>query len=500
MLAIIAVVVLLPYFEYVYLPDKIEEGMLNGSKDAIYRNRLGAARITLLDHEGNPAALTDIQVLPASLNFKLGAGVWTTTANASWTQNDWNYYQNTGFEYEQIWTTWRLIEPKENQFDFSSVQGQIDYVRAHNPRAKFFVRLQGIVPDPLVGESLSDSTPPSFTGFSSKFPADSSAYLQEVRTYVRTLVSKYARDIDVWITPIEINRVDYAMSAFNLSNPPWSIEEAIEVDRVITSAVKQANPAAVVALGTSLPLSEFEREDATKIDPLDFERAATAFHIPFDVVAVETYGFSGDLAFWSRYLGEISALGRPIFINEVGYSSVGFDVLGLETAADKQSFWYQGILSLALGSRDIMGLFFLEFKDRTVQQRYSKFETMGLLDFSGKPKASYKTTVALLENLTQSHEDSSLQGEVTIRVLAGNYTITAFSMEGEFEVHENQTLAYTAQPGNNGQLRISRTQTSGSQSLGSGEAGRLATLEPITSVLLPRREQISQQLCRRNVL
>jgi hypothetical protein len=490
-LTLVAVLIVLPFLEYVYLPNQIESTMVGDFQSSIYRSHIGSAAIALLDQDGLPAFSTNVEVQPNALNFKLGAGVWTTTANVSWTQSDWNYYNKAGFEYEQIWTTWRLVEPKENQFDFSSIQGQIDYVRAHNPDARFFARLQGIVPDPLVGDSLNDSTPPPFTGFTSKFPLNHSTYLQEVSTYVRTLVSKYGRDIGVWITPIEINRADYAMSAFNLPNPPWNIEEAIQLDKVIADTIKQTNPAAVVALGTSLPLSQYESKDATRIDPLDFEVAAMGSKIPFDVVAVETYGFTGDLTFWTRYLGNMSSLGRPIFINEAGYSSLGFDVAKLESASDAQSFWYQGILSLALGSKDIMGLFILEFKDRTVQQRYSKFETMGLLDFSGNPKASYNTTVTLLEKLTQFHEISSEQGKVTVRVLAGNYTITAFGMKGVFGVFENQTSSYTVEPGQDGHLKISRTQTSGSQSTGRSEAGRQFT-QGVTSVLLARREQIGQ--------
>jgi hypothetical protein len=455
-LALILIGFTLPYLMYIYIPTQFDQSLVSSLRDQV-NDRLGAASIALEGKGGNRLGSSSVQISPVSLDFMLGAGVWTTTAIQSWTDSDWDHYRTAGFEYEQIWTTWRLIQPAENQFDFSSVQGQIDYVRAHNPHAKFFARLQGIVPDPLVGNSLADSTPPSFTNFTSSMPTDRSTYLKQVDQYVRGLVARYAGEIDVWITPIEINRIDYATAAFNLPSPPYTLQDAVEIDQVIASAVKEANPNATLILGTSTPLSASEGNDETRLDPIAFEEMAIAVGVPFDVVAVEVYAFTGDVAFWSRYLTEMSKLGRPIFINEAGAPSDGFDYASLEPAIESQVTWYEDLLTLSFAMKPIVGFFFLEFKDRTVQSRYTQFETVGLLDSSGEPKPSYNSIQSLLQGLTQIDETAS-NGQVTVNMLAGNYSLRVNGIEGQIQIVERTNLTYTAQIGNNGKLQISLTK------------------------------------------
>jgi len=452
LLVIVIVAVMVPYYAYLYFPNQSEASLVSNFQDQIYNTRLGTASIFF--QNSNNLTSTRVVISPSSLNFMLGAGVWTTTANASWTTSDWNYYNKAGFEYEQIWTTWRLIEPSQNRFDFSSVQGQIDYVKSHNPNAKFFARLQGITLDPLIGTSLNDCMPPPFTNFTTSIPSDHSTYLAEVASYVRTLAAKYAGQIDVWITPIEINRIDLAMAAFNMTNYPWTLQDAIQIDLTIASAVKQGNPNAIVILGTSTPLSRLQTNDNTRMDPIDFEWNAIMAGVPFDDVAVETYQFSGDITYWYEYLSKMSTLNRPIFINEAGFSSAGFDYAKLESSTQAQTDWYNGILSLSLAMRSIIGFSFLEFKDRTVQERYSQFETMGLVDLSGEPKPSYYTILSLLNTLTRQNQTISPDGKVTIRALPGNYTIKTPTAQGQFQIIENQTLTYTAKPIANGQIQL----------------------------------------------
>ena len=472
-LAIIITGLTLPYLMYVYLPTQIERSLVSNLNDQV-RNRLGAATIILEDKEGNRIPSTPVQISPSSLDFILGAGVWTTTAVQSWTESDWNYYRSAGFEYEQIWTTWRLIQPTQNQFNFSSVQGQIDYVRAHNPHAKFFARLQGIVPDPLVGDSLNDSTPPAFTNFTSSIPSDPTAYLNQVRIYVRTLVSKYAGQIDVWVTPIEINRIDYATTAFNLPTPPWTLQDAVQIDRVIVDAVKEGDPNATLVLGTSTPLSPYEGNSETRVDPIVFEQMAITAGVTFDEVAVEAYAFSGDISFWFRYLAEMSNLGRPIFINEAGISSEGFDYVKLQSAREAQDAWYQDLLTLSLAMKPIVGVFLLEFKDRIVQARYSQFENMGLVDSSGQPKPSYSGIRSILQQLTQLNQTTSPDGQVSVGLLAGNYMLHANEFEGQFRIVEGTNRTYIMQTGSNGQLQIS-IATSSTLPLNSIETEQLGT-------------------------
>src|SRR5208337_525345 len=335
-----------------------------------------------------------------------------------------------------------------------SVQGQIDYVKSHNPNAKFFARLQGITLDPLIGDSLNDCMPPPFTNFTTSIPTDRSTYLAEVASYVRALAAEYAGQIDVWITPIEINRIDLAISAFGMTNYPWSLQDAIQIDLTVASAIKQGNPNATVILGTSTPLSRLQTNDNTRMDPIDFESNAIMTGVPFDDVAVETYQFSGDITYWYGYLSKMSTLNRPIFINEAGFSSNGFDYAKLEPSAQAQISWYYGVLSLALAMRNIIGFNFLEFKDRIVQQRYAQFETMGLVDLSGEPKQSYYTILSLLNTLTQQNQTIPTNGEITIRLLPGNYTIKTPTAQGQIQIIENQTLTYTAQPTANGQIQL----------------------------------------------
>jgi len=442
----------LPYLMYVDIQAHVEENLLSSLQDQL-PNQLGTATIILQDQERNPLS-APFRISASSLDFMLGAGVWTTTAITSWTTSDWDYYRNASFEYEQIWTTWRLIQPTPNQFDYSSIQGQIDYVKSHNPNAKFFARLQGIVPDPLVGNSLNDSTPPEFTNFTASTPPDFTTYLSQVSRYVLTLVSKYKGQIDVWVTPIEINRIDYATSAFNLPTSPWTLQEAVEIDRIVAAAIKEANPNAIIVLGTSTPLSPYEGSSENRVDPITFEKMAIAGGVRFDDVAIEVYAFNGDVSFWYRYLNEMSNLGKPIFINEAGASSDQFDYAKLEPGREAQGAWCTALLTLSLSMHSIAGFFFLEFKDRIVQARYSQFETMGLIDANGEPKPSYGGIQQILQGLTEYNGTTMLNGHVTVRLLPGNYTFQADGRKGELRIVEGTNLTYSVRVGNETELQF----------------------------------------------
>lgn len=451
-------------YEYQYVSTQLEKIASANISALVQKNRIGEARLVILNRDGHAQPGERVLVDSASPDFILGAGIWTTTASASWTRSDWKLYTDVGFEYEQVWTTWRLIEPERLGFDFSSVQGQLDYVRSNAPNVKFFARFQGVVLDPLVGPSLGDSSPPDFTGFSTKIPSDRSSYLSDLKTYVRALVARYKDDIKLWITPIEINRIDYAISAFNLTDQPWALRDAIEIDRVIAQTIRESDPEAKIALGTSTPLSLFERAGVTRVDPIQFERLAIDGGVPFDMVAIETYGFSGDVFYWAQYLRTMAGLGYPIFINEAGYSSRTADQ-ALDSGAHEQSSWYRMMLGLSLGMKQVAGFWILHFKDRELQQRYKEFEGMGLLDADGRPKESYYSLHGLLQNLTRPDNLlCSPEGEVTLRVLAGNYTISAFNATAEIHVVEGETLFYTIQATGQSHLQIVTVESKVTQS------------------------------------
>jgi hypothetical protein len=277
---------------------------------------------------------------------------------------------------------------------------------------------------------------------------------------VRALVSKYAGQIDVWVTPIEINRIDYATYTFNLPTQPYTLQDAVEIDRVIGEAVKEGNPNATLILGTSTPLSAYEGNGETRVDPIIFEQMAITADVPFDDVAVEAYAFSGDLSFWFRYLNEMSKLGRPIFINEAGASSDGVNYAKLEPAREVQDSWYQALLTMSLAMKPIVGFFILEFKDRIVQARYSQFENMGLIDSFGQPKPSYQGIKLILQTLTELNGTTSPDGQVTVGLLAGNYTLHANEGEGQFRIVEGTNQTYIMQIQNNGQLETMMTNRS----------------------------------------
>jgi hypothetical protein len=151
----------------------------------------------------------------------------------------------------------------------------------------------------------------------------------------------------------------------------------------------------------------------------------------------------------------MAGYGRPIFINEAGSTSEGFDYIKMESYGQTQASWYTEILSLALATKAVIGFVFLEFKDRSVQGRYSQFETMGLLGFSGQPKQSYYAVQSLLKPLMQQNVTTSIQGQFTIRALAGNYTIGIAGARGQFQIFENENLTYLARVTSNGQIQLS---------------------------------------------
>jgi hypothetical protein len=449
---------IITYCNYRYWLVRQEETLASKYLRAINGGHAGGVQLLLLNDEGQPEPNVEIQVKPLSLDFILGAGIWTDTAYYTWTDNDWALYHDIGFEYEQIWTTWSLIEPEHSHYNFSSVQGQIDYIRRNHPGVKFFARLQGIVLDPLVGTYLNDCAPPPFTGFTTQIPEHRARYLQDLKRYVKTLVSEYQNDIKLWVTPIEINRIDYAMKFFKLKEQPWTLQDAIEIDRCIIDAIREVDSTARIALGTSPPLSPWEPADETRMDPIEFSKLAIDLGLDFDFIAIEVYDFSGDVFYWSRYLQQLASLGKPVFINEAGASAEKIiGCLDESLVEREQAAWYKAMLAMSLSMKEIVGFWILHFKDRKLQQRFSIFEKVGLVDYEGKPKESYYTLRQLLLNLSRPMGLTSYpEGELEFHVLAGKYLIRVLNATGEIQVLNGQRCEYIIEKTDGNSLKIHR--------------------------------------------
>lgn len=104
-------------YEYQYVSTQLEKIASANISALVQKNRIGEARLVILNRDGHAQPGERVLVDSASPDFILGAGIWTTTASASWTRSDWKLYTDVGFEYEQVWTTWRLIEPERLGFD-----------------------------------------------------------------------------------------------------------------------------------------------------------------------------------------------------------------------------------------------------------------------------------------------------------------------------------------------------------------------------------------------
>jgi hypothetical protein len=286
-----------------------EDQLLKNALEYVETNRKGTAEIQLIDEiTGKPLSETDSQYQQTSHDFMFG----------SFLIYDPDKARQLGMEWSgNLELSWAEMEPTLGVHDFSRTDDTIKWLK-QNGKTRVFARFSGLFLD---WNYLRSPRPPVYADFDHiGDPAVFARYLELVHEFTFTVASHYRGVISAYITQWEINWPGHAVFISGLSKrPAWTIQQAVELDDVLSKAIRSADPDAIIMLGTSGPWKGPSEDD---VDPFQFTELCLRAGVDVDVIAFEFYPSEGSPSSFYDCVKKLGGLGKPVFIEETGYPSM----------------------------------------------------------------------------------------------------------------------------------------------------------------------------------
>jgi hypothetical protein len=412
-----------------------EDQLLKTALDYIERNRKGIAEIQFIDEiTGKPVSGTGVQYQQASHDFMFSTHFWADPDRMRWLGLEWS---------GDLWLSWSEIQPTSGVYDFSKPDNRIRYMREYK-EVRLWGRFTGFFLDWNYPMS---PRPPGFADFDRiNDPVVFARYKDLVYEFVFKVATHYKGIISAYVTQIELNWPGHAVFASHLSQRyAWTVQQAAEVNKVVSEAIRNADASAIIMLGTSTPFGGWSEKD---MDPLEFTKLCLDSGVDVDMVALEAYPSDGTPAFYYDYVKRLATLGKPVFINETGYPSVRPS--GLSSSDESwlrtwkwqvfnehfQSLWFRYVFTFAFGMEECKGASLLYIRDGEAIATYARFsDPMGLFTTTWQPKESAAMLRELIANFTSSGTArTDGNGDLILRGFAGNYTVNVEGYQ-PFAVH-----------------------------------------------------------------
>jgi hypothetical protein len=250
-------------------------------------------------------------------------------------------------------------------------------------------------------------------------------FKQDLYDYVYHVVQRYADKVQWWTTLNELNTDEI------LGDLKITIEKAIEVDRVIALAIRDAHPQAKILLATSYFNPAY---DSPTISPFEFAQRALRAGLQVDGIALEAYPFAkATPLFYQSYVRQLASLGKPVFIQETGYPSqpgpgewMAWGKIFDETT---QAAWVKYMIAIPYGTENVLGVLLVI----AVDGRFPDwpFNTMGLFTREGRTKQAYDVYRQHIQRFTTvGSGNTNGQGQLAFRGFAGEYTVIVTAPDG----------------------------------------------------------------------
>lgn len=403
-----------------------EEQYMATAQKYIEETRTVNAKLVVVDAEtSKPIPQAKVGYDQASHDFILTSRYYTYTDKAP------ELMRALGLGYRDIWVTWRETEPQKGVFDFKNLDWRIQYMEKTYPGTRSWAWIEGIVPvDPADYSPIKD--PPEWTSWKeiTNNPSAFEKYKQDVYDYVYNVVSRYKTKIKIWMTQNEIN---YLRRFTLYRNEPLpdarmgTVKDAVELDRTIAKAIRDADRTALIVLGTSTP----QKTGPTVVDPLDFAKACIDAGVDFDAVGFHIYPWNGwSPADYYEYLQNAQSLGKKVFPHEVGYVSATPTTRKWDSwkwrdfNEDTQAEWLRYTFTFSLGTKNVIGYGYFLPQDRSTEGTIYGTEGWGLIRTDGTPKKAYGILKDLIRRYTaQGSGVTDQSGAFTFRGLAGDYSL-----------------------------------------------------------------------------
>jgi hypothetical protein len=405
-----------------------EDRLLRTALDYIEKNRKGTVEIRFVDEiTATPVSGAEVQYRQTSHDFMFSNLFW----------GDVGKMQQLGLEWDgDVWLSWTDIERTRGVYDFSKPDSTIRWLRQYR-QVHIFARFTGFFLDWNYVVSTPPPRPPSFADFDHiDDPAIFARYKDLVYEFVFKVAARYKSTIQAYVTQWEINWPGSAVTNGLSQRPAWTVQQAVEVNKVVSRAIRDADPTAIIMLGTS---TAWEGPSPRDLGPIQFTKLCLQSGVDVDVIALEGYPFDGSPSFFYDYVKRLAKLGRPVFIEETGYPSDKPNADEFWVRSWKwhvfneqvQALWFKYMFTLMFGSKEATGVSVFTLRDQETAVPYlTVFNSMGLFTTMWQPKESAKMLRELMANFTTSGTArTDINGTIAVRGFAGNYTVRVSGYE-----------------------------------------------------------------------
>jgi endo-1,4-beta-xylanase len=219
---------------------------------------------------------------------------------------------------------------------------------------------------------------------------------------IPAMVSHYQDHIRCWEVTNEAH--DWA-DVLHLSH-----EELVDMTRFACDLTKRSSPEARRLINTTDPFGTYAaagaRADGSHVDgrqwtPYTYLRDLLGARVDFDIAGVQIYRPYRDLTDTVEMLERIEALGKPVFITEIGVPSRD-DHLGRSSSdeagspihrwdREQQADWAEDMFTVLLSRPDVLGIAWYDLVDHR-----PFLPGGGLLDRAWRPKPVYRRIERIL--------------------------------------------------------------------------------------------------------
>ena len=213
------------------------------------------------------------------------------------------------FDFVNIPLTWKLLEPKERQYEFAPADAWMTWAT----RSRKIVH---------AGPLLSFA-PGQLPDWLFLWENDYASFKDMVYEHVQKVVKRYERQVHVW-------KVVSGLHAFNSFN--LSFEQLMELTRMTSLLVKKLTPHAQVMVELLMPWSEYYARNPKTVPPLMYADMAVQSGVKFDsfglnlCMGVPVDGlFVRDLLQISSLFDEFLPFNKPLHVLAEVPSDVGED-------------------------------------------------------------------------------------------------------------------------------------------------------------------------------
>ncbi len=224
------------------------------------------------------------------------------------------------FNHATLPFTWRRVEPREQEVDWSWHDGWIQWLDA-----------KGLV---IKGGSLVRFAEPYLPDWVWIWENDFESIRDYVFDHVERCVQRYRGRVDQWDAITGIH-VENCMG--------FSLDQILEVTRAACHAVKRTDPSARVALEMVQPWGEYFAANQRSIWPLHYAEMCMNAGVEFDVVGLQFFfGTDGegyhcrDMLAVSDMIDRFGALGKPVQVTAVGVPSACYPDPDAQVQSDHQ--------------------------------------------------------------------------------------------------------------------------------------------------------------------